>query len=739
MSFVEDDTSCVREFDRLLKVLEFSYSISEDGILSKTYNNMNDRIYYSLGDMFQSNYNNTRYVIPQGTNALFQKVGYFKVGTERANRTAVLRSAAASFANIIGVEPNGVRAISFKGNSFKLYDGYIYSCSDSPINDFIDHCLRRWKYSMDGERRNMLDQLVLRYKQNYMRMFDKINHVNPNDGLSVVESESDHFTSMFTSTRHVKLVGNDVIYNGHLVRALAGSASIDDGRLKNQLSTQGLLMTHDRYILIGEAPGNHYSLYKRFLNKENCTLIDPRDVHSSIVDIVEHEKRYFTKKDIENIAELAASNQHINYLLRIDIRNDKPHKGDGAYNSKWEDMVQYDNELTAELINSMPMNVTISAKLRPSYNVNNVMPVLKRKFRILPLPYLKKNTAEFHLFVPRHDLMNGTEIDDISYSTLTDMSYEICALKTLFGKPYNTYLMDMTLCLGVMNKFVKPMSNSVALYSYSNFNNSRYSSVDFKLIRDFLYTYPYSSIIDSVFNQTTHGRSYLDNTVNIHDECSDEAPFFIPVYSLPMNAKINYYDMRTVCLMDGDGLAKTGFKFTQPDNQLSTQIVKLVSFILKEICDKRNQSHKQIDDEIRSRVLENYFRDKDGIDYIINGTTVMINDRLVSVSGHMQYILIGSVLGLPYGIKRYIMEIEANILNPKAGYERKSGSRVWHGFHSHYLAVDSALLYLTTLMNFKTEQFDMIKASFNWIKLQLLNLARKYSNYLLVDERSLIS
>nr|QWO79071.1 MAG: VP3 protein [Kadipiro virus] len=739
MFFVEDDTSCIREFDRLLKIVEFSYSISEDGVLSKTYNNMNDRIYYSLGDMFQSNHNNTRYVIPQGTNSLFQKVGYFKIGTERANRTAVLRSTAASFANIIGVEPNGIKAISFKGNGFKLYDGYVYSCSNSPINDFIDHCLRRWKYVVDDERKMILNQLVLRYKQNYMRMFDKINHITSTDGLSDSKIENDHFTSMFTSTRHVNLVGNDVTYSGHLVRALAGSASIDDGRLKNQLSTQGLLMTHDKYILIGEAPGNHYSLYKRFLNKENCLLIDPRAVHSSIIDIIKHEKRYFTKQDIENIAKVTASNQHTNYLLRIDIRNDKPHKGDGMYNSRWEDMIQYDNELTAELINSMPMNVTISAKLRPSYNTNNVMPILKRKFRVLPLPYLKKNTAEFHLFVPRHDLMNGTEIDDVSYGTLSDMSYEVCALKALFGKPYNTYLTDMTLYLGVTNRFVKPISNSVALYSYSNSNNSRYSSADFKLINDYLYTYPYSSLIDSTFNQTTHGRSYSDNTVNICDECSDEAPFFIPVYSLPLNAKINYYDMRTVCVTDKDGLAKIGFKFSQPDNQLSTQIVKLVSFILKEMCDKRNLSHKQIDDEIRSQVLENYFKGKNGIDYTINGTTVMINDRLVSVSGHMQYILIGSVLGLSYGIKRYIMEIESNILNPKAGYERKSGSRVWHGFHSHYLAVDSALLYLTTLMNFKTEQFDMIKTSFNWIKLQLLNLANKYSNYLLVDERSLIS
>ncbi|AAF78851.1 VP3 [Kadipiro virus] len=739
MSFVEDDTSCVREFDRLLKVLEFGYSVSEDGTLPKTYNNMNDRIYYSLGDMFQSNYNNTRYVIPHGTNALFQKVGYFKIGTERANRTAVLRSAAASFANIIGVEPNGIKAISFKGNGFRLYDGYIYSCSNSPINDFVDHCSRRWKYDFDDERKIMLEQLVMRYKRNYMRMFDKINHINSTDGLFIAKIENDHFTSMFTSPRHVKLVDNDVIYSGHLIRAMAGSASIDDGRLKNQLSTQGLLMTHERYFLIGEAPGNHYSLYKRFMNKENCLLIDPRDVHSSVVDIVRHEKRFFTRADIMRIAEIAASNQHINFLLRIDIRNDKPHKGDGAYNSKWEDMVQYDNELTAELINSMPMNVTISAKLRPSYNTNNVMPILTRKFRVVPLPYLKKSTAEFHLFVPRHDLLNGTEIDDVSYETLINMSYEVCALKTLFGKPYNTYLMDMTLGLGVMNKFVKPMSNSIALYSYSNSSNSRYNSEEFKFIRDYLYTYPYSSLIDKTFNQVTHGRSYSDNTVNIYDECSDEAPLFIPIYSLPLNAKINYYDMRTVCVMDKDGLAKIGFKFSQPDNQMSTQIVKLVSFILKEICEKRNLSHKHLDDEIRSQVLENYFKDKSGIDYNIVGTTVMINDRLVSVSGHMQYILIGSVLGLPYGIKRYIMEIESNILNPKAGYERKSGSRVWHGFHSHYLAVDSALLYLTTLMNFKVEQFDMIKTSFNWIKIQLLDLASKYSNYLLVDERSLIS
>lgn len=736
MSFVEDDGSCVRDFDKLLKVLDFSYSISDDGVLSKSYDNMNDRIYYSLGDMFQSNHNNARYVIPQGTNSLFQKVGYFKFGTERASRTSVLRSTAVSFANIIGVEPNGIKSVSLKRNGLNLYDGYVYSNSESPVNDFSEHCLKRWNYVMDADRITLLNQLIVRYKQNYMRMFDKINHLSSNTP-SVLEL--DHFTSMFTSQRYLKLIGNEITYSGPIVRALAGSSSIDDGRLKNQLSTQGLLMTHDNYILIGEAPGNHYSLYRNFVTKENCLLIDPRDVHVSIVNIVNHEKRFFTRADISRLVELTLSNPSANYLLRIDIRNDKPHKGDGAYNIKWEDMIQSDNELTADLINSLPLNVTISAKLRPSYNLTNVMPRLTRKFRVLPLPYLKKNTAEFHLFVPRKDLLNGTEVDDISYETLVNMSYEVCALKTLFGKPYNTYLTDMTLYLGVISKLVKPVSNSVALYSYSNSTNSRYDYSDFASINNYLFTYPYASLVDNTFNQTTHGRSYTDHTVNICDECNTESPYFIPIYSLPMNAKISYYDLKTVCLVDSSGLSKTGFKFSQPDNQLSTQIVKLVSFILKELCDIRGVSHKILDDDIRSKVLIDYFKDKKGIDYVINGTNVMINDRLVSVSGHMQYILIGSVLGLPYGIKRYLKEIESNIVNPKAGYERKAGSRVWHGFHSHYLAVDSALLYLTTLMNFKVDHFDKIKISFNWIKMQLLDLAAKHNNYLLVDERSLIS
>lgn len=737
MSFVEDDDSCIREFDKFLKVLDFGYLVSEDGVLSKSYNNMNDRMYYSLGDMFQSNYSNMRYVIPQGTSSLFQKVGYFKIGTKRANRTAVLRSAASSFANIIGVEPNGIKAISFKGNGYNLFDGYIYSSTQSPVADFLDHCSRRWNYSIDNDRLNMLNTLILRYKRNYMRMFDRINHIIDDDSI-VTGTDLDHFTSMFTSLRRVKLDGNDVSYDGPRVRALAGSASIDDGRLKNQLSTQGLLMTHNEYILIGEAPGNHYSLYRKFLNKENCILIDPRDVHSSIHDLVSHEKRYFSYDDINKLTIMTVSNPLVNYLLRIDIRSDKPHKGDGLYNSKWEDMVQNDTELTVALINSLPMNVTISAKLRPSYNVGNVMPKITRRFRVIPLPYLKKNTAEFHLFVPRQDLLNGTEIDDVSYTTLIDMSYEVCALKTLFGKPYNTYLTDLSLYLGVNTSFVKPTSNSVALYSYSNSINPPFTHSDFAQISDYLYTYPYSSLIDTMFKQVTHGRSYLDNTVNIVNECADEAPFFIPVYSLPMNARISKYDMKTVCIVDQIGLKKIGFKFTQPNDQLSTQIVKLVSFILKEICTNRGLSHKQLDDDIRTKVIADYFKGKDYIDYQIDGTNVIISERLVTVSGHMQYILIGSVLGLPYGIKRYIREIENNIVNPKLGYERKIGSRVWHSFHSHYLAVDSALLYLTTLMNFKVEQIDYIKVCFNWIKIQLLQLANKYSSYLLADERDLI-
>nr|WPR18468.1 MAG: hypothetical protein [Chemarfal virus 17] len=506
------------------------------------------------------------------------------------------------------------------------------------------------------------------------------------------------------------------------------SKAPENPRTKNLYRSIGLIMTHDHFILIGESPGFHYKKYSK-MNRDNTVFWDPRPADLPYDNI----QSYFTLDDIPTVVDQCsrAISDGRKPLLLIDIRRDKTGNPEG-----WESLVQQDNELICKLVNSLDNAVTICAKMRPAYGSFS-MPVLERKVRMLPLPYLKHTTSEFNMFVPSNDLLNGTERSDWTYQQLEEMGNEVFVLKSIVGALYNRFLCDEHLCLGVINRAEMMMNDTSALWSISNTDND-IGELNRFLARgkDFMISFPYSKVGSNVVSRPSRNRQYLDHAMTAYDEVMMPPDvYLLPLYAIPDVANITQHDFRN-CVVTDD---KSMLNFSQPKGVISTQIVKLASFMLKDAFSDAGLNWTIIDKEMRARAIRDLAKHTTAFD-IQERTdgSFTVDGRAVTVSGHMLYIILGSILGLPYGIKKYLNEVEHNILHPGQSYERKVGGRVWHGLLSHYLALSCVADVIDTYMRMDISERRQLSVVLNYIKARLLELGRKYDVYLHVDESDVI-
>jgi VP3 protein len=727
MESFRDTKSLSKQFSDELKTLNFKMRVNNTDREFKHYPKEEDLFYYCLGDSYQLGKMGRLMEVSSAHVDRFKALG-FVLESERntSTRTSVMRQKYISnVSNVIGVEPNGLDKIS-QNRRLRTFDTYDYPATVNVIEDFINHCFRRWNMSYPKELLTIQYGLVSRYSNDYNEMFKNLSYEADENEFDI---NQDFITKQLSARRHYRLKEYKLMNFGPQVMSPRISWSPVNKRTKNEYATKGLLYCHDFFVSIGDSPGNHYLKYANVIPRGRAIAYDPRPI--AFESIVDYKQQYFEESDINEIVQIAnelrVNNE--NMIIRIDIRSDKPTDFLKEYDVRWEDMVHSDNILTAKIVNGMPDNVTIVAKLRPSFNRVNSAPQINRPFRIQPQPYATITTSEFVLFVPSKHLNKTGLWSSYDYDDLINMQYQICALKRTCGRLYNMYLSDMSLNMGVIIGQQAMLNSTLALYSLSNVNNSIPNFAEFE---NFIVTYPYARVSDTILNVTSHNRDYSDNTVDITFECKDDAPLVIPVYSLPFKVKTSVQDIKTVIITDNELIS-----YMQPSNQMSTQIVKLVSFILKNLMNDRGINYTEMDSEIRRNVLKD-FVNKYKLEANLTGEHVYFNGIKMSISGHMQYILIGSVFGLPYGIKRYIKEIELNILTPGKSYERKLGGRVWHGFYSHYLAVESAMLFLSITQLFPTEIYDAIDVSFNWIRKELIYLADKYEVYRMVDERNKI-
>lgn len=727
MESFRDATSLSIQFLDEIKTLNFKMRVSDSDKEFKHYPKVEDLFYYSLGDSYQLGKMGKLMEVTGVHIDRFKAIGFILESERQSgSRTSMMRQKyTANVEHIIGVEPNGLDKIS-QSRKVRTYDTYDYISTVNVIEDFINHCNERWNMNYSDELLKIQYALVSRYVSDHHLMFTRLDYEIESDVILV---QQDYITKQLSGRRHYKLTGNTLINSGSQIMSPKIGWAPENGRTKNEYSTKGLLYCHDFFVSIGDSPGNHYLNYSRVIDPSQAIAYDPRPI--AFESIVDYRQQYFETSDIDEIVKIA-NNLLLagrTMLIRIDIRSDKPIDFERDFDVRWENMVHDDNVLTAKIINSMPDNVTVVAKLRPSFNKVNSAPQILRPFRIQPQPYATITTSEFTLFVPSKHLNKGKLWLSYDYEDLIGMQFQVCALKRTCGKLYNMYLSDMCLNMGVIVGQKELVDSALALYSISNSSNA---FPDFTRIKNFIVTYPYARIGDKLLSMTSHNRDYTDNTVDIRFECTDEAPMVIPVYSLPFKVKTSVQDMLTVIITDNELIS-----YSQPSNQMSTQIVKLVSFILKGLMNSRGMNYTDMDKSIRREVLKRFIQDHN-LEANMIDEHIYFNGIKMSISGHMQYILIGSVFGLPYGVKRYLKEIELNILTPGRSYERKLGGRVWHGYYSHYLAIDSAMLFLSSTQLLTSDTYDAIYESFNWIRKKLTELAMKYDVYQIVDERTRI-
>ena len=732
-----DDSSLVTTMRRELKLHNFSFDY-ETGI-RKNYNK-SDRIFYSLGDSFEASYRrgSTLLVMHGEEEKRFRELGFRHISSFGHNEsfprgsTVNVRNLVDGYKTVIGVEPNGLLRASEIGVRHDNCDAFDFEYRYGVKNMIFKYMTDRWKVSLSLKHIKLVDDVIDWYRLDYTNMFKKIKYDIKDKTLkgdSLFRALSGYSDVSFNSRKQM------ITEQGYKIRVPKVSESTVSGKMKNDWVTKGLIQTHDYYILISDLNGMQ-NKDSKFMNPKNTLVYNPNDIEFS--SKVTHYKQLFTRNDIPDIVNLIkrADRENKSVLIRIDMRGDKPTDFvKNKVNLKWENVIHEDNLLIQDIVNATAHdNVTISAKMRPAFN-DEVGIELERSYLVLPIPYTMHSTSEFMLYCPKLSINKKlNKAGTVFYEDLVEMGYETAALKVCYGHAVTMALNDLMLWLGVSHEIKRITDDSIALYSISNTNNAFHDIiVDAKTKNDFLFTMGYSFFNDQTFMRKTRGRVYLDHNIDFTFEINNPHLLVAPVTSLgPMNG-LSFQDLTTVFITDRIYL----IDYSQPAGIISTQYVKLISFMLKSMV----IGIDKVDDALRAESISKFNKVVTKLGFKvghISPKTVIINEKVMTVSGHMLYIICGTILGVPYGLRKYLSEIEFNINYPNRSYERNSGSRVWHGFFSHLLGVLTGADLARYLLNIDIKFSLAIDSLVDYMIDELTKMASKYPDYLTVDERDQI-
>uniref|UniRef100_A0A2V0RKI2 Uncharacterized protein n=1 Tax=viral metagenome TaxID=1070528 RepID=A0A2V0RKI2_9ZZZZ len=581
------------------------------------------------------------------------------------------------------------------------------------------------------EKRRALRDIEQPEKADQQRMY--VSQFMQGDGYDhYVYSDTRSVTKLLSSTQ-VKDLALEYAYP---VRAPALGSVLGHGVKKNTMSTVGLVCKHDMLITIGDSPGPHYNNYPHVVdNTYSWDPLPPKYRTKHVMDI-------FTYDDVPMLVSLIERNYDKKILLRMDIRADRPDQPDvnssqrsvgvnRGVSQNFETNVHNDNLLMSHISRTVCKydNLSFSVKLRPSYSSDYSEHVLDYgcDVLLLPLPYTAPTTMEMNVVKLRSGIVrNSGLIRNISYKSLIDAQPEFIALKKLCGPLYTHFLIDAHYSLMIDEAEFKPVDNSFASFSMSNINNP--SPYDISMPHNFLYTYPYDVIGSVDHSFVTRNRRYRDHTVSLEFEIYNERLHVTPINAIAggRNAGVHGRDVTTVIISDFPVTS-----FNQPEGIFSTQVVKLVSAIMK----KKFPRWHDTDNSIRNIALENVSKRYQNMILRIGGTAALHNSNIMTSSGHVQYILLGCLMGIPYGFYKYLREIEINIQNESVGYERKSGSRVWHGYLSHLCGVEAARITAIKLFSLTTHQMNVYNNACTIFSGRIAAYANEYDRqYVNVDE-----
>lgn len=429
---------------------------------------------------------------------------------------------------------------------------------------------------------------------------------------------------------------------------------------------------------------------------------------------------------------------------------------DGTWERRaWEEAVWRDhilmNHLVKDLHSWRDMNIMTMQKAR-LYGSANVIEFSVEGW-LLVQPYMGPASTEMRFvcapgFKFSADL--GRPSKTITRRIWQDLATELRDWRCQYGEAID-YVVDgywANLAVEQSSKGDSYGIGAVGWLSLSNSLNDR--DVMLRDIADGTsITVPYRSIWESnVVTEVYGNRKYTDNAISLIDELNCPrtcVPLSMFAGRLKLSNYLSRVTLQTV-LFNPDIEIKE-----QRHGETSTQVVKFMSNAI------RREWGFRVDDELyseRGRVIRTELSSivnkvesmlslsinvRLGDDEMTDRGEYFINGTVSSVSGHLIYILLGSMMGIPYGIKRYLSEKAWNAKTGDLGYEigktrggkRMKHRRVWHYLVDDLLAV-RCIRGISGLLGLELdcEIASKLMRGLETLELDLIKIAEEFQPYL---------
>ena len=349
--------------------------------------------------------------------------------------------------------------------------------------------------------------------------------------------------------------------------------------------------------------------------------------------------------------------------------------------------------LIDDLLDNLPKKILRNVHIVISYCDRIGVPlVLRFKYNFWPicLPYTDPFSDMFGImfdFRQEYILRMGQSFHSLKKTDLTSILMQSRQIKLNYGEYSDFYLTGLFLSFGIITDVLanfktnrsKTYSNHktddgplrIGFFSLSNKLNSKAEFLDALRGSSTIMTVPYRRVGIGSVTEVNFGRTSNDWSITFLDEVMHDLDI-IPLIALSAHAEIpvqyNALTLRTVVtnrqmLMNDE----------QRDDILSTQMVKVISGVIASLYSLEQITTSYI---IRERILRETYKDvvarieeitgiKITIDLMLKEKRTeegrmgdfLIDGVVTSVSGHLIYIILGSIAGIPYGIRRYLKEI----------------------------------------------------------------------------------
>lgn len=469
-------------------------------------------------------------------------------------------------------------------------------------------------------------------------------------------------------------------------------------------------------------------------------------LHTKGVKLKRHDGNFYSVKDVEQNGQILAIKEITNGQVFYTFYNEVKTNSIGVDRfcerimygkdpSEWNDRVNEDwcviNQAILDSISLMSMyTVFILVKVRAIEGHSFTLPIAGH---LLVEPYLKKGSSEARVLLSNWDQFSsklGRKITTILSSDILFMNSKIDDLRES-GYDMDRLISGFWSMLAVRSEQYS-IPESVFLFSLSNASNDK-SVISDAISSGGLVSSPYVPLWRKGKTVSTWvgNREYLDHGVTLLDEIMYDS-YMVPLsYFCSSENILSAYSEMTL----SNVLWNARVSGLQEDTHLSTQLVKMMSIAFKATFLNADRIYS-----IRTEVLkdrkkdyEQFMKSRFGIDSVIDviGTSgdFFFHRRRMSVSGHLIYILIASIIGIPYGIRRYILEKRRNLEGEK-GYEFCENT-IWHLLLEDLVALDCIIPLMREFYPSITVQLFLdLQLILNSLRQELLKMADQYRDYL---------